>query len=92
MTVNYKTHKDLPPGPICTEYIDTVNKTGMWRASRPILDEKKCNKCFICWKFCPEISIDITEGKPKINYDFCKGCGICSNECPKKAIEMVREE
>jgi len=61
----------------------------------------------ICWKFCPEPSIDIEPDDfldekirslskihqvPVINYDYCKGCGICAEECPKDAIKLVKEE
>lgn len=69
-------------------------KTGTWRTLRPIIDEEKCIRCYICWKFCPDMSIEVDEegDLPKINLDYCKGCGICANECPKDAIEMVREE
>lgn len=70
------------------------NKTGSWRTFKPVLDETKCVKCYICWKFCPEASVEIipNTGMVKINYDYCKGCGICANECPKEAIEMVEEK
>ena len=30
------------------------NKTGEWKAFRPIIDESKCIKCGICQKMCPE--------------------------------------
>jgi len=42
--------------------------------------------------YCPEGTIDVTDGKVSIDYGYCKGCGICANVCPVKAIEMVREE
>ena len=69
------------------------NKTASWRNLKPVIDESKCIKCFICRKFCPDASIDfIDENKPpKINYDYCKGCGICAHECPVKCIDMVEE-
>ncbi len=67
-------------------------KTGSWRSSRPIIDIDNCIKCYICWKFCPDMAIILVEGEyPRINYDYCKGCGICANQCPKKCIEMERE-
>jgi pyruvate ferredoxin oxidoreductase delta subunit len=56
------------------------------------VDREKCIKCSICWRSCPDISIDVdNEGFPIINYDYCKGCGICAHECPKTAIRMERE-
>ena len=89
-----------------TAYYPTVNvKTSSWRTSRPIIDYSKCTRCMICWKYCPDVAIDITDGAtyasssdrvkkmevPVIDYDHCKGCGICEHECPFDAIEMVRE-
>jgi len=59
---------------------------------KPVIDRDNCSKCYSCWKYCPDLSIDIVEEYPAINYDYCKGCGICANECPKKSIKMVRQE
>ncbi len=70
----------------------TFNKTGAWRNIKPIIDLEKCIKCGICWKFCPEPSIDIVDEWPVVDYDYCKGCGICAEECPTKCIVMVEEE
>ncbi|MEW5760330.1 MAG: 4Fe-4S binding protein [Candidatus Thermoplasmatota archaeon] len=64
------------------------NLTGYWRILKPIVDKEKCNKCSICWLYCPEGIID---KRANINYEYCKGCGICAEECPKKAINMVEE-
>lgn len=77
---------------IVVSYAATLaNKTGSWRTLKPIIDEKKCISCMICWKFCPDIAIRLDD-KPKINYDYCKGCGICVEECPVKAIFWQEEE
>jgi 2-oxoisovalerate ferredoxin oxidoreductase delta subunit len=87
-----ETYTDLPPATMTSES-SRANKTGSWRAFRPILDQEKCNQCYLCWKFCPEPSILIREdGTLEIDYDFCKGCGICEYECPKKAIVLIPEE
>jgi 2-oxoacid:acceptor oxidoreductase delta subunit (pyruvate/2-ketoisovalerate family) len=88
----YKSHKDLLYAPLGTRE-STANKTGMWRVMRPKLNEEKCTKCYVCWKFCPDSAIEIpVEGEyPVINYEYCKGCGICANECKPKAIEMEPE-
>ena len=67
-------------------------KTGSWRILKPIFDQERCSGCLTCWKFCPDVAIEIKEERPRVNYDFCKGCGICANECPKKCIKMVRQE
>ena len=84
-------YQDLPITPITT-VPSTANNTGAWRTFKPIIDLEKCIRCWICWKFCPDVSIRIEDEKPVIDYEHCKGCGICANECPKKAIEMIKEE
>ena len=67
-------------------------KTGDWRSRKPVFDFSKCNKCTLCYYFCPEGCIVLKKKKAVVDYDYCKGCGICANECPVKAIKMVREE
>jgi len=58
------------------------------------VDNSKCKKCWICWKFCPDMSILILEDGSGIDFDYdhCKGCGICATECPAKCITMVPED
>lgn len=68
------------------------NKTGSWRNIRPVMDLGQCIQCGICWKFCPDVAIDIQDEWPVINYDYCKGCGLCAEECPAKCITMVEEK
>ncbi len=67
-----------------------VGKTGLWRTSKPVVNESKCIKCVICWAFCPETTIiRHPDNSVSIDYEYCKGCGVCANECPTKAIDMV---
>jgi len=68
------------------------NQTGTWRNIRPEIDAGRCIQCGICWKYCPDVSIDIVDEWPVVNYAYCKGCGICAEECPVKCIAMVEEE
>lgn len=69
------------------------NKTGSWRALRPVIDKKKCISCGQCIKFCPDGCIKFDKNKKAdVNYDYCKGDGICAQVCPAKAIHMETEE
>ena len=88
----FKSVNEYPEAPI-TLGTTLSNFTGDWRTFMPVVDESKCVRCYICWKFCPEPAIYIKEdGYVAVDYDYCKGCGICANECPTKEIKMVREE
>jgi len=69
-----------------------VEKTGTWRTFRPVIDRARCTRCNVCWKFCPDVAIEIdSDGWPVVDYDHCKGCGICEVECGPKAIAMEKE-
>jgi 2-oxoacid:acceptor oxidoreductase delta subunit (pyruvate/2-ketoisovalerate family) len=83
--------KDMPITAI--SFLTTEgNETGDWRSQRPVLDAEKCNRCGLCWMYCPDNAIRQEESSYIILYKYCKGCGICATECPKKAITMVTEE
>lgn len=88
------TWKDLEIGSIVTEPGSASQyQTGSWRSERPIIDLDKCNKCGLCYIFCPDAAIEMNdEGYPEVDLFYCKGCGICSVECPTKAITQVEEE
>lgn len=88
-----KTYMDLPSTPVTLQTSEDI-KTGDWRTQRPVIDKEKCIRCYFCWKFCPDMAIEVKEegDYPEVNLFYCKGCGVCANECPKDAIEMVREE
>lgn len=86
-----KSYEELPLTPI-SNVPSTMNLTGLWRVLRPVVDEEKCKKCKICWKFCPDSAIKLVDGVPVIDLRYCKGCGICAHECPQKCIVMARED
>lgn len=66
--------------------------TGEWRIFKPVINYDTCNKCWICFVWCPEGVIALDESDyPHIDYDHCKGCLICYEECPIKAIVIERE-
>lgn len=87
----YENYRDLPLTPI-TSVSSVANLTGFWKTYKPVLEEEKCIKCNICWKFCPDVAISAKQDElPVFDLEHCKGCGICAHECPKDAITMVRE-
>lgn len=68
-------------------------ETGDWRTIAPIIDMEKCINCLFCWRYCPDASIFVKDGKfEEFDYKHCKGCGICANVCPTNAIEMIPED
>ncbi len=90
-----KSWKDIPTGGAIVEQKTSLkNKTGSWRARRPIWNPKKCTQCMMCVYYCPENCIFIDkEGHKRggIDLDYCKGCGLCANVCPVNAIQMKDE-
>ncbi len=89
--ITFTSEKDVPMVPMSLGSM-LYNKTGAWRNIRPVIDLAACIQCGICWKFCPDVSIEIIDEFPAVNYDYCKGCGICAEECPTKCIAMVEEK
>lgn len=91
-----KRYKELPLGGIVPEPGSAAAyETGDWRTMRPIWDEDKCINCLLCWVYCPDSAIYVSDGKMTgINYHHCKGCGICVRECPPRvqALKMVDEK
>lgn len=88
------TWKDLEVGSIVVEPGSADQyETGGWRSQRPVSDNTKCNKCGLCYIYCPEGCIEQQEdGYFQPNLFYCKGCGICAQECPRDVITMVEEE
>ncbi len=77
--------------PLLADVSSARTHTGTWRVFRPVVDRGLCTKCAICWKYCPDVSINLDgEGFPVIDYEHCKGCGICETECAPRAITMER--
>lgn len=68
------------------------NRTGEWRSQRPVIDAGRCTGCLICWKYCPDACVALTDKVPVISMDYCKGCAICAVECPRRCIAMIPEE
>lgn len=69
-----------------------LHKTGDWRVFRPVLHPEKCNGCWLCFVYCPDAAISMTDkDRPVIDYDHCKGCLLCVEECPTAALVAERE-
>lgn len=47
-----------------------------------------CNRCGVCWAFCPDLAVESLSGEFNFSLDYCKGCGICANECPARVLNM----
>ena len=91
---NELTWKDMTLGSIVCEPGSAAQyRTGDWKSSSPVFLLEKCNKCGLCFIYCPEGCIQPNkEGWFLADLFYCKGCGICAKECPKDAIKMVAEE
>lgn len=88
------TWKDMEVGNIITEPGNaSFRRTGDWRSQRPATDKAKCNKCALCWLYCPDAAVEpLEDGYYEADLFYCKGCGICAKVCPKGAVTMLEEE
>ena len=93
-TADELTWKDIEVGNVITEAGNaSLRRTGDWRTERPVMDKEKCNKCGLCWLYCPDGAIKLLEdGYYEPDLYHCKGCGICAKACPREAITMIEEE
>jgi len=54
-----------------------------------------CTLCGVCWYFCPDASVVVSDKGPQkvvFDLDFCKGCAICSVSCPRGCVVMEEEQ
>jgi 2-oxoacid:acceptor oxidoreductase, delta subunit, pyruvate/2-ketoisovalerate family len=88
------TWRDMEVGNILTEPGSaSLRKTGDWRSERPIMDKEKCNRCGLCWLYCPDAAMKpLDDGYYEPDLYHCKGCGICASVCKREAITMIEEE
>ncbi len=88
----YSGWKELPHVPVSLGVAGSIGATGEWRIVRPEISREKCNRCGMCYLYCPEgTMLYAKESGPEVNLTYCKGCGICAAECPRKAIVMKSE-
>jgi len=88
------TWRDMEVGNIVTEAGNAaLRRTGDWRSERPIMDKERCNKCGLCWLYCPDAAMKLLEdGYYEPDLFHCKGCGICAKVCAREAITIIEEE
>jgi len=88
------TWRDMEVGNIVTEAGNAgLRRTGDWRSERPVMDKERCNKCGLCWLYCPDAAMKLLEdGYYEPDLFYCKGCGICAKVCSREAITMIEEE
>lgn len=79
------------PQTIVSDRSMSENRTGNWRSMRPLIDSGRCTGCLLCWKFCPEVCVELTDKVPVIRLEYCKGCGVCVQECPADCISFEVE-
>ena len=71
-----------------------VNLEFQQRQAEPVSEAARClgcgtcTSCGICYLFCPDLAVDLVDGRYEFNLDYCKGCGICVKECPSQALAM----
>lgn len=88
------TWHDMEVGNILTEPGSaSLRRTGDWRSEKPVVDKVECNKCGLCFLYCPDGAIKrLDDGYYESDLYYCKGCGICAKMCPRGAITMIEEK
>lgn len=66
-------------------------KTGLYRQETvnipiPEVDEKLCDACGECSRFCRYNAIASFKPRPLVFPELCHGCGGCTRVCPRQAI------
>ena len=92
-TIKYSFPKKLKDVPLpIAEPGGLLQTNEGFRSKKPVIDNRKCVCCMMCYVLCPDGTIYKTGEQLAIDYDYCKGCGICAHECKLEAIKMVPEE
>jgi len=58
----------------------------------PVVDEKKCNYCGECARFCKFNALFAADRKVLFFPELCHGCGGCAIVCPRNAIKEKKRK
>lgn len=73
------------------EVVGPLDEEGFRRELGRCLVCGSCDRCDVCWTFCPEPAVAGAIRDYAVDYEHCKGCGICAVECPRGALTLVLE-
>jgi len=65
-----------------------IYKSAYYGSEVPIVDYKRCIRCWRCKEACKFDAIFKGDKGPIIDYDRCEGLGVCSLVCPSGAIRF----
>ena len=69
--------------------IDETKPVYVWV---PVVDEKKCNYCGECSRFCKFNALFVANRKVLFFPELCTGCGGCAIICPRNAIKESKRK
>jgi MinD superfamily P-loop ATPase len=69
--------------------IDETKSVYVWV---PVVDEKKCNYCGECARFCKFNALFVADQKVLFFPELCTGCGGCAIICPRNAIKESKRK
>ncbi len=69
-----------------------INETKPVYVRVPVIDEKKCNYCGECAKFCQFNALFVANQKVLFFPELCHSCGGCAIVCPRNAIKEKRRK
>ncbi|MCI4368487.1 MAG: 2-oxoacid:acceptor oxidoreductase family protein, partial [Thermoplasmata archaeon] len=62
---------EFPEGPVASVPSSAIH-TAAWRTLTPRIARERCTRCNFCWKFCPDVAIELgADGFPSVRLDYC---------------------
>jgi len=56
---------------------------------RPVVDDRRCNRCAECRRYCPAQAVSFRRGRMAFDYDRCIRCYCCAEICPYGAVRPI---